>query len=281
LDYKINNSILELSSAICVTQENSSNQLNNLKHFTSKTYSIKDSNISDEYLIKRLLIGIEYYSISNLNLDILNLNKIHVLTLLERKERTDSFINNTNIDMNYQLVYGLKHSVSYVGCAMSYKFIIENAKKNKLPYIIICEDDVLFPNDFKYKLEIILKYLESNKNWDIFVGLMENISNETKLIENIKLGENVELCRVNKFSSMVFNIYNSSVYDKLLNWNSNIRNLENQIDSYLSRLDLNILTIRPFLVSYNTNLNSTIWKNRTNLISENGIQNSNSKLKTL
>lgn len=277
-NYNINNIILELSSALCI------NQPNILKQYSSKCYFLNsnNTNLTNEYLIKRLLIGVEYYNMNELNLDVLDLNKIHVLTLLETRERTQSFIQNTNTNINYQMIYGLKHAVPYIGCAMSYKFIIENAKKMNLPYVIICEDDTLFPDDFNEKLKIILNYLEKNKDsWDMFVGIMESVPADTKVSFNIKLERNIELCKINKFSSMVFNIYNSSVYDKILSWNPYLRSLDNQIDGYLNKLGLNILTIRPFLVSYNTKLNSTIWKNRPNMVSQNGIQDSNNKLKTL
>jgi len=279
-NYNINNIILELSSALCINQ---TDVPSHLKPYLSKCYFINRINttLTDEYLIKRLFIGVECCNMSILNLHTLDINKIHVLTLLETRERTNAFIQNTN-NINYQMVYGLKHSVPYIGCAMSYKFIIENAKKMGLPYIIICEDDTLFPDDFNEKLKIIIKYLENNKDsWDMFVGIMENVSTDAKVLFNVKLERNIELCKINKFSSMVFNIYNSSVYDKILSWNPFLRSLDNQIDGYLNKLNLNILTIRPFLVSYNTKLNSTIWKNRPNNISQNSIQDSNNKLKML
>jgi hypothetical protein len=69
--------------------------------------------------------------------------------------------------------------------------------------------------------------------------------------------------------------------DPFSSCNKKLPTLDNQIDGYLNKLGLNILTIRPFLVSYNTKLNSTIWKNRPNMVSQNGIQDSNNKLKTL
>jgi GR25 family glycosyltransferase involved in LPS biosynthesis len=172
---------------------------------------------------------------SSLNLDVLDLNKIHVLTLLETRERTNAFIENTNANINYQMIYGLKHAVPYIGCAMSYKFIIENAKKMNLPYVIICEDDTLFPSDFNEKLKIILNYLENNKSsWDMFVGIMESVPTGTKLSFNVKLERNIEVCKISHFSSMVFNIYNNSVYDKILSWNPYLRSLDNQIDGYLN-----------------------------------------------
>ena len=280
-NYNINKMILELSSALCINQQDIPLQL---KPYSSKCYFINTNNtiLTNEYFIKRLFIGVECCDMCILNLDALDLNKIHVLTLLETKERTNAFIQNTNSNINYQMIYGLKHSVPYIGCAMSYKFIIQNAKKMNLPYIIICEDDTLFPEDFNEKLNVILKYLENNKNsWDIFVGIMENIQAGATVSSKVKLERNIELCKISHFSSMVFNIYNSSVYDKILSWNPLLRTLDNQIDGYLNKLGLNILTIRPFLVSYNTKLNSTIWKNRPNNISQNSIQDSNNKLKML
>jgi GR25 family glycosyltransferase involved in LPS biosynthesis len=280
-NYNINKMIIELSSALCINQHNLPLQL---KSYSSKCYFINENNtlLTNEYLIKRLFIGVEYYNMNELNLHVLDVSKIHVLTLLETRERTNAFIENTNTNINYQMIYGLKHSVPYIGCAMSYKFIIENAKKMNLPYIIICEDDTLFPDDFNEKLKIILDYLENNKSsWDMFVGIMESVPAGSKLSYKVKLERNIELCKISHFSSMVFNIYNSSVYNKILSWNPYLRSLDNQIDGYLNKLNLNILTVRPFLVSYNTKLNSTIWKNRSNNISQNNIQNSNNKIKML
>jgi GR25 family glycosyltransferase involved in LPS biosynthesis len=280
-NYNINNVILELSSALCINQQDFSSHL---KQYSSKSYFINsnNTNITNEYLIKRLLIGVECCDMCILNLDVLDVSKIHVLTLLETRERTNAFIENTNTNINYQMIYGLKHAVPYIGCAMSYKFIIQNAKKQNLPYIIICEDDTLFSSDFNEKLKIILDYLENNKSsWDMFVGIMESVSADTKVSYKVKLERNIELCKISHFSSMVFNIYNSSVYDKVLSWNPYLRSLDNQIDGYLNKLNLNILTVRPFLVNYNTKLNSTIWKNRPNNISQNSIQDSNNKIKML
>ncbi|MBC8674081.1 glycosyltransferase family 25 protein [Aeromonas hydrophila] len=55
-----------------------------------------------------------------------------------------------------QYVPGLRHRLGWVGCGLSYKFLINRAKDLNFQQITICEDDVSLPDDFRADL-IILK----------------------------------------------------------------------------------------------------------------------------
>ena len=67
----------------------------------------------------------------------------------------------------FSCVPGLRHLKGWVGCGMSYKMIMKRAKDLGFERIMVCEDDVIFPENFEARLEEIEKYLKSCKQWEI------------------------------------------------------------------------------------------------------------------
>ena len=60
--------------------------------------------------------------------------------------------------------------------------------------------------------------------------------------------------------SMVCNIYNQQVYEKLANWDETNRDTSNTIDRYIEQHEgVNGLVVSPFLVGHKEDLNSTLW----------------------
>ena len=60
--------------------------------------------------------------------------------------------------------------------------------------------------------------------------------------------------------SMVFNLYNESVYQYLIDWNEKDSDVQkNTIDRALESHDLKIAATLPFLVGHKEDLQSTIW----------------------
>ncbi len=62
-------------------------------------------------------------------------------------------------------------------------------------------------------------------------------------------------------TSMVFNIYHKSFFTKMLNWDEENRNVNNNaIDRYIeSQGDLRVVTTLPFLVGHKEEQTSSIW----------------------
>lgn len=156
---------------------------------------------------------------------------------------------------------GLRHSQGWVGCAMSYKLMIMLARKQGLPSITICEDDVEFPEDFESRWPAIQQYLQTNPDdWDVFSGLMADVHADTKIVATY-VRDQMQFLLTDRLISMVFNVYNASTFDAVASWNELDRDVaSNTIDRYLERArSLRILVTLPFLVGHKEELFSTLW----------------------
>lgn len=163
----------------------------------------------------------------------------------------------------YKIEYypGLRHFFGWVGCGLSYKFLLRKARELKLPYVTICEDDVLFRDDFNDKIKLINEFvLTKEQDWDIFSGLIADVNKNT-VIESIQTYKGLEFIKIDKMTSTVFNIYNNRFMTRLENWDSNNRNADvNTIDRYIeSHSSIKIITLLPFLVGCQDELQSTLW----------------------
>lgn len=177
---------------------------------------------------------------------------------------------------------GLRHEVSWIGCALSYKFLLTKAREQGFENILICEDDTLFAKDFERRFSLVNEFLNTHENWDIFNGVIAQIlESETKLI-NVTEYRGEEFLLINRMVSTVFNIYNHSIYDKLVGWDYRNRIQEtNQIDQYIKRIaNLNILTVSPFLVGHAEDIVSTVWGLKNTIYSD-MIAESEKKLKAM
>ncbi|WP_052494029.1 hypothetical protein [Nitrosospira sp. NpAV] len=181
------------------------------------------------------------------------------LTLPEYVERTDEF--NKDNHFSFSCFPGLRHTQSWLGCAMSYKLIIMLARQQCLPQVTICEDDVEFPPDFASRWRDIQHHLnDENSNWDIFSGLMANLDKDVRILEtHIYQGHN--FASIDKLISTVFNVYHQRVFDTIVRWDeTNHDVITNTIDRYLERHgSIKVLTVEPFLVGHKESQQSTIW----------------------
>jgi len=109
-----------------------------------------------------------------------------------------------------------------LGSGMSYKFAINSAKLSGLAQITLCEDDVEFPPAFESDYRIVLEYLSTLEQWDVFVGLIADVDNSTRVLD-VEKYRGLEFVTIDKFSSTVFNIYNASSYDRILGWGDDDR----------------------------------------------------------
>jgi len=284
--------LVDSASAICVqdvglvSQDKALSRRLALPQFRARLYTLSFDGSTSTDLLRRVLAGIGYVDTATVQ-QTLHADHIHVLTLPEFPLRTQAFISHAPAYLTdgrpYTMINGLKHEIPVVGVGMSYQMIIHNAKRQNLPYVVVCEDDVHLAADFGHKYDAIMRYLVSNLDaWDIFVGVMENIDASAQLDNVVRLalcdGGELVLLYMNTFTSMVFNVYNASMYDSVLSWNASVRTLGNTIDAYLSKQKLRIVTALPFIASHNGELTSTIWKNRSNQLSLRNISSTLSKM---
>ena len=242
-----------------------------MNRYIHKSYFMNDNlEFNIDYLLKRLLIG----NLVNIKLEYrLDKSKIYCLTQLEHEFRNNKFKNQRYLPENLEYINGLKHSTPWIGCGMAYRNIIENAIEQDLPYITICNDDIIFKEQSIEQYEKIINYLENNKNWDIFVGINNITDPYMKVMNRIKIDENLELLQIDMFDSLGFNIYRKSMFERIKKWDTKYRIYPDDtlISSIQKPNNLVILTINPFLVDYNFDVNSTI-RNRKNEIQMNKIR---------
>lgn len=156
---------------------------------------------------------------------------------------------------------GLRHSISWVGCGLSYKFMLKIAQERNLSQVTICEDDVLFNVDFEKRYAHIKNLLtHTNVDWDIFSGLVADLSKDTK-IDCSPVSSNLErLYKINRLVSTVFNIYNHTSYQKIIDWDNTNHVKSNTIDRYIQNAGgINGLVASPFLVGHKEDLMSVLW----------------------
>ena len=178
------------------------------------------------------------------------------LSLPESVDRREEFDRENRY--GFEVFPGLRHTRGWTGCGLSYKFIMKKAQEQHLKNIVVCEDDVLFPDGFEERWKKCMQYLSEHTEWNIFQGLMSDVG-EVKISEvNRENGET--FVHLDRMISTVFNLYDESVYPSLIAWDeTNDDVYSNTIDRALEAMHLNIITTVPFLVGHKEDLSSEIW----------------------
>jgi len=196
------------------------------------------------------------------------------LSLPESPERRASF--DADNHYGFEVFPGLKHHLGWVGCGLSYKFIFRKAMEQQLDTILICEDDTYFPENFDERFAKLQSFMAVHDDWDVFSGVMADMGDAHILQCFSENGE--EFVYLDTLISTVFNLYRSSMYPLLADWDNWNRNkAENAIDRYMENKNLRVLTTCPFLVGHKEDLDSTIWNHKNTLYNP-GIESSSKRL---
>lgn len=199
------------------------------------------------------------------------------LSLPEAIERREEF--DADNHYGFEVFPGLRHIRGWTGCGLSYKFIMKKAQEQGIDKILVCEDDVFFPDDFEERFAHCSEYLAKHKDWDIFQGLMADVGNVT--VSKVDHERGQTFVHVDHMISMVFNLYDHRVYPYFAEWDESDRNVHtNTIDRALEAKDLKIVSTAPFLVGHKEDLDSTVWGFNNSQYSE-MIEKSSEKLERL
>lgn len=199
------------------------------------------------------------------------------LSLPESTARREVFDNDNKY--GFEVFPALKHNLGWIGCGLSYKFIMRKAIEQQLSQIIICEDDVFFPCDFSSRFERVLSYLNKSNDWDVFCGIMADVGKVS--IKKCDFSQGERLVYLDRMISMVFNIYKPSMYSYISDWDELNHDVNaNTIDRYLESKSLSVVCTSPFLTGHKEELDSTIWGFSNNQYSD-LIAKSNQKIEML
>lgn len=165
-------------------------------------------------------------------------------------------------DNHYGIEYfpGLRHHLGWVGCGLSYKFLLQRARDLNLPRFTICEDDVEFYADFVKDYQNVLSYLDEQEGWDLYAGLIAQLHDEVELISCDTHGDKRYLT-IDKMVSTVMNVYSERFYNKLIAWDpTNHDPHTNTIDRFIEQHEqMRVITTAKFLVGHKEELDSTLW----------------------
>lgn len=184
-------------------------------------------------------------------------NKV-CLSLPESTNRYKLFKKN-NIH-GFDIFPGIRHKIGWIGCGLSYKFLLKYMAEKNYPFAIICEDDCEFPANFTQRFNTIYKKIVSNTMyWDIFSGFIADVSKDTNILD-MEIVDGETLITIDKTVSMVFMIYSQKIYNIVDSWDYTNTKNENTIDRFIEKTkNLRIVTTNPFLVGHQEQLHSTLW----------------------
>uniref|UniRef100_A0A6C0KYJ8 Glycosyl transferase family 25 domain-containing protein n=1 Tax=viral metagenome TaxID=1070528 RepID=A0A6C0KYJ8_9ZZZZ len=137
----------------------------------------------------------------------------------DRKEHVEKELYNLGIK-NTQRFNAIKMANGAIGCTMSHIKVLQDAKKNGLPYIMICEDDIQFTNPELFKKQLN-GLLSSDESWDVILIAGNNLPPYTRINE---------FCvKVNQCQTTTGYIVKASYYDAIIeNMREGIKKLMNE-----------------------------------------------------
>jgi len=186
---------------------------------------------------------------------------LYVINLIDSKARKEQitldFSPYKDIQLNF--VEAIKHENGGIGCFLSFKKCVRMAKEKNMKYVIILEDDCLPMNNFENRLKKLLSYLESNDNWDIFLGGVKKCN---KVFDKTSISdENLYfICRAH--SAHLF-ICNSNIYDSFLE----IDETQHAVDTFWHK-KYRVCILLPFLAFQRNGISNIGKKYYDNLIKD-------------
>ena len=170
-----------------------------------------------------------------------NPNRAYVINLNKRPDRWDNIqksFKNSSIELIR--LPAIENKKGHIGCGLSFLKAVKYAKKHNMKTILIFEDDNKPLKGFDQRWKIIKEWLDTNLDkWEIFNGgarfpdwgkyEKQRISEYTdKTVLKYSINDNEFLFQTDKLLSTNWIYINSSVYDKVLKWNT-----DTYIDRYL------------------------------------------------
>ena len=226
-------------------------------HITS---AVQQSARRFEFMFDRFLVGMDFIPNQQIKeMPLPTLTSQVVLSLPEIIHRRQAF-QSENLQ-GFTFFDGIRKTPGWVGCALSYRALACKALEMGIKRLTVLEDDVLPPDDFQEKMNVVYEYLDEREGqWDIFAGLIADLHSQVKIL-NVEDFKNIRFVTINKMTSMVCNIYNQKALEILASWNFENKDVEhNTIDRYLeSQSDLRVVVALPFLVGHREDVNSTVW----------------------
>jgi hypothetical protein len=140
----------------------------------------------------------------------------YIINMKSRPDRWNMILENNKTlrSIHTNWFEAVSHPIGQIGCALSHMSIVQMAKDNRLPYVMVMEDDCLIVDREKFDQRFlkIHKWLREHlSEWDVFNAGPTYCSSDDvlELLED-------DIVRIKKGYCAHMVIYNSSVYDRIL-----------------------------------------------------------------
>ena len=187
-----------------------------------------------------------------INLDELN---ICVINLPERIDRLNQFshqIKKILSNSSYNIIEGIRDKNPMVGIAKAHTNCIKLAKDNNWPYVLICEDDLIFKANNNNTLNKYIRNALDNAP-DDFNILLGGLYNSGKLTSY-----NQFWYKTNEFCGLQFYIVHNNCYDRILAFTNNMH-----IDRWYAHTkgaNLNCFVTKQFFALQSNGLSDNVNK---------------------
>ena len=163
----------------------------------------------------------------------------YCINLNERADRWDE-IQKTfqGSGVKLQRFPAIKERPGWVGCAKSHVAAVQMAAEEKMPWVMIVEDDCLLVPEFTKRWPSVKDAAWSCRTeWDIFLGGPTHIKAPISVLEST-----APIVEVSHAYALQFTVIQASAYSRILAW----REKDGPIDVYYAK-QLRIATTHPFL----------------------------------
>lgn len=142
---------------------------------------------------------------------------IYIINLKHRQDRIQNILTQfQNIKcVNIKVFNAIKYNPPFLGCSLSHLCLINYAKTNNMPFIIIVEDDIELYVDDK-ELSSILNKLKNFKNVDMFNGSPSfwDVINNTNFLTKKYYDEDFSVVNWGQWTTFI--VYFQRCFDKML-----------------------------------------------------------------
>jgi hypothetical protein len=238
MEYRVNVALLDLALVICTDVPSLLNK------FSNKVYNLNQTDIGLDVLLNQLLLSIGYIKLENETLSV-EKDKIHIIHSIENKNALRNFTSQplySSHTSSIQFIYTVKCVNEIIEEGTVIKNIVVEAKKHKLPYVIIGGVNLIFTKKYEHAISKTLKYLESNE-WDIITHV-KCIESIPSLIEIIQIDPTIELLRPEILPESSFMIVHNTLYDHIIGWNGS-----NRMHQHLKTKELKVISLTDLFIS--------------------------------
>lgn len=162
-----------------------------------------------------------------------------------------------------EVFHGLRFSPGWIGCALSYSYLAQQALKQGNDYLEVWEDDVVLDEPALERWQaaktVFFELEASSSPCDLLSGLLADVSDATQVLDFFEI-EGTSYVVIDRMISAVCNFYGKKPLGYMASWDAANQDVHlNTMDRYLEKKDLRVLVPLPFVAGHNPEQDSTLW----------------------